>query len=127
MWRETTADGVYATYLKTWTDAGWIELGGSASGAGITGERTSEHASLAVGRDGEPIVAFDHAGDIYVVHWDGAAWTELAGQLEVGGVSASGLAAWPTLAVDPAGAMFLAWVHDQQQIFVEAFVVADET
>ena len=104
-------------YLRRWNGAAWVELGGSATGGGISDNSgDSSRASLAIGPDGAPVVAWhdDSFGDdeIYLRRWDGAAWVELGGSATGGGISDnSGDSTWLSLAIGPDGTPVVAW-HD---------------
>ena len=95
-----------STVLAQPTAQFWEEVGGSASGDGLsaatrgvpTGNR---QVSVAVGPDGRPVVAYADGDTILVRRWTGAAW-EL-----IGPSSASG--GLPQIVTDAAGRMYLAW------------------
>ena len=95
-----------STALAQPTAQFWEEVGGSASGDGLsaatrgvpTGNR---QVSVAVGPDGRPVVAYADGDTILVRRWTGAAW-EL-----IGPSSASG--GLPQIVTDAAGRMYLAW------------------
>ena len=84
----------------------WEELGGSASGNGLSAATTgvptgNRQVSVAVGPDGRPVVAYADGDTIRVRRWTGAAW-ELIGPSGASG----GL---PQLVTDANGRMYLAW------------------
>ena len=118
-------------YLKYWDGKAWQELGGSATGGGISNDGViSEEPSLAVGEDGLPVVAYrayDESSndfDIIVKKWTGTSWQELLdpnghpfpktvgglGTVYGGGVSNDVFNSFnPSLAVGPDNAPVVAW------------------
>lgn len=103
-------------FVRRWDGSAWIEMGeGSASGGGISNTDTwSSSASLAIGADGAPIVAWaegDGNSEIYVRRWDGTAWAELgAGSATGHGISDTHEhSTGPFLAIDGSGAPIVAW------------------
>ena len=61
----------------------WEDLGGSASGTGISASELGvvpEHrnASMVIDADGRPVVAYTDWADIVVKRWNGAEWEEVA-------------------------------------------------
>src|SRR5262245_7377832 len=95
----------------------WNQLGGSASGTGIsklTGTATADHPGLAFGSDNLPVVAYsvhldgdpDLPGQITVRRWTGTGWESLSG---AGGLS---LGFNPRLAVSTTGVRFVTWLQD---------------
>jgi hypothetical protein len=116
-----------APAANTW----WEEIGvGSATGRGISNDLYSSYnPSLAVGPDGEPIVAWENWGgqsgrwEIHVRRWNGSAWVEMgAGSASGGGIShASGDSVNASLAVGPDGLPVVAWQDNssgQREIYV---------
>jgi hypothetical protein len=64
-----------AIFLRTWNGSAWVEVGGSATGAGLSlvgGGNTGP--SLALDSSGHPVVAWTHNLGIHVRRWDGSAW-----------------------------------------------------
>lgn len=93
VWRERST-GSDCIQLKRWDGAAWVELGGSATGGGISGYTgAAVQPRVAVDAAGNPTVVWydNSAGDlqIYLKQWNGTAWVELAGSATGGGVSAS--------------------------------------
>jgi len=84
----------------------WEEIGGSASGAGISASELGvvpEHrnTSILVGSDGRPVVAYTDWADIVVRRWNGAEWEIIA---------RPGGGHLPQLAMDGSGRIYLAWM-----------------
>lgn len=103
-------------YLRRWNGVAWVELGGSASGGGISDTvGVSLNPSLAIDLDGMPVVAWNDytSGDveIYVRRWNGSSWVELgAGSASGGGISNNdGDSHNPSLVIGPDGAPAVAW------------------
>ena len=84
----------------------WEELGGSASGDGLSASTAgvptgNRQVSVALGPDGTPVVAYADGDTIRVRRWDGTAWTL------IGPSGASG--GQPQIVTDASGRMYLAW------------------
>jgi hypothetical protein len=114
-WRERTPDNE-EIYLRRWNGTTWEELGGSASGGGVSDTHgASDMPSLAIGRDGQPVVAWIEgyhpgSGNVYVRRWNGQNWEEVgAGSASLGGISGADRAGHPSLAVAPDGTLVVAW------------------
>jgi hypothetical protein len=109
------SSGNYEIYLKRWNGTTWVEMGGSATGGGISSTSgASKRPSLALAPNGFPVVAWsdDTAGnsEIYLKGWDGAKWADLEGSGSGGGISATkGTSEFPSLALDASGNPFVAW------------------
>ncbi|MBN2494475.1 MAG: hypothetical protein JXR96_07800 [Deltaproteobacteria bacterium] len=105
-------------YLRRWNGTGWEEIGGSASGDGISAsEGNSLDPALAIDASGRPVVAWqdDSAGnfEIYLRRWNGSAWEELAGSGSGGGLSANeGWSLCPRLALSADGQPVVGWMDD---------------
>lgn len=115
-WADYIEDDYADIYLRRWDGSAWVEMGGSASGGGVSNnEGDSWEPSLAVGPDGAPVVAWsdNSTGDyeIYVRRWDGTAWVEIgSGSASGGGISDNGGNSWePSLAFGPDGTPVVAW------------------
>lgn len=113
-WKDSTS-GSSQIYVRRWNGSAWEELGGSASGGGISGltDGTVDSPTLIVGTDGEPIVAYD-ADDpsdynyryIYVKRWTGTAWISM-GVLGIGMSTAQ----FPWLAIGANGHIAISWTQ----------------
>jgi hypothetical protein len=96
--------GPTAVFLAQWTGSSWVGLAGSNAGSGLTGAVNPASFDLAIDLHGNPIVALDAppsggadclstgaiglAGDqIFVVQWNGAAWSYLGSNTTGGGAS----------------------------------------
>lgn len=85
----------------------WEELGGSASGLGISASVRGvvpEHrnVSVAIGPDGQPVIAYTDWDAIVVKRWTGTEW-------ELVGVPGGGHV--PQIAFDSRGRMVVGWLH----------------
>lgn len=113
-WYEYSS-GPAEIYLRRWNGSAWIELGGSASGAGLSNTAGWSYSpSVAIDALGNPVVAWSEQTsgnyEIYLRRWDGAAWREMDGSASGGGLSGSiEGSAIPVLAADPDGDLFVAW------------------
>jgi hypothetical protein len=117
-WQNMKPNSGYEIFLKRWNGSEWVELSGSASSGGISDNTgSSEHPSLVLDGDGNPVVAWqdDTSSDfmtyeIYLLKWNGTAWEELSGSASAGGVSANeGSSEHPSLALDDKGNPVVAW------------------
>ena len=115
-WSDTSS-GDAEIYLRRWDGNAWGELGGSATGGGISNNGSPSVApTLAVGPDGRPWVAW-HDGEtnreVYVRRWNGAAWEQVgAGSATGGGISdTSRSSAWVELRVAGDGSAFAVWAE----------------
>jgi hypothetical protein len=85
----------------------WTELGGSASGGGLSNTpAASRNARLALGPDGQPVVAWHEDGaGVCVRRWNGAVWQQLGGSL--GSTSEA-----PAIAINDGGEIYVAYQGD---------------
>jgi hypothetical protein len=110
---ETSSNG--EIYLRRWDGANWVELGGSATGGGISKTPTPSRAPCVVlDPEDRPVVAwfeeFQGSFEIYVRRWNGESWVEVGLSGSGGGVSRSkNQSNFPVLAVDPAGNPVVCW------------------
>lgn len=117
-WSDTSG-GDEEIYLRRWDGNAWVELGGSASGGGISNNGSASLApSLAIGPDGRPWVAW-HDGanrEIYVRRWNGTTWEEVgAGSATGGGISkTSRNSSWVDLRVAADGSAVAVWMESRQ-------------
>jgi hypothetical protein len=95
-------------YLKKWNGSAWEELGGSATGGGVSGiEAVAMGCSpgLQVRADGNPMVAWTDwetsgANNVYFRMWDGMQWIEPGGSAQGAGLKIGmGQAGCPALAL----------------------------
>jgi len=114
-WRDDS-DGDYEIYVRRWNGSSWEGVGvGSASGGGISDNSSWSHGpTVAIAADGTPYVAWtDHSdgdSEIYVRRWNGNSWEEVgASSASGGGISNSGNAGIPSLAIAPDGTPYIAW------------------
>jgi hypothetical protein len=106
-------------YVRRGKDLLWQEYGaGSASDGGVSNNTTTSlYPAMAVGTDGNPIVAWsDYAGgnyETYVKRWNGSAWVEMgAGSASGGGISGNtGSSSYPAIAIGTDGNPIITW-HD---------------
>ncbi len=111
-----------ASHLATAdSNAGWEEVGsGSATDGGISNSSGNAlDPSIAVASDGTPYVAWhDYStgglSEVYVRRWNGSSWAEVGtGSASGGGISDnSGGSRSPSVAVDPDGTPYVAWLDD---------------
>lgn len=115
-WCDTIAVGNAEIYLRRWDGSTWVELGGSATGGGISANaEKSYNPCLALDASGNPHVAWCQQNgidwELHYLRWNGAAWvpngaTSLVGPL----MSLDGpFYVRPTLRLGSNGAAHLAW------------------
>ena len=114
-WRDDSS-GTWQIYVRRWNGGAWVEMGGSASGGGISNTVGPCYwPSVAIGPDGAPLVAWidDSSGslEVYVRRWNGLAWEEMgAGSAAGSGISGSVDNVYSTsLAVGPDNTPVVAW------------------
>jgi hypothetical protein len=113
-WEDGTS-GLLQIYLRQWDGTQWVELGGSATGGGVSGTTgLAQSASLAVDSGGLPVVAWTDTrtgnAEVYLKRWDGAQWVEIGGSATGGGISNSpGASDLPSIALDASGNPVVAW------------------
>jgi hypothetical protein len=113
-------------HTRYWNGVSWKALGlpfGDENGPDDGG---AGQASLAVGPDGHPIVAWEQFGDtdyrVFVSRWNGAAWVQVGSGAATDGISGPRYAILPSLAVAPNGRPVLAWVSPFPQNDEEIYV-----
>jgi hypothetical protein len=100
-------------YVKRWNGSSWTQLG---SALNTTANDGAQNPSLAVDSSGNPVVAWegdtlkggDYQSDVYVKRWNGAAWVQLGGALDV---SPGRNAIFPSLATASNGNFIVAWTE----------------
>lgn len=117
-WQDSSG-GPRSIYIRRWNGSSWEEVGiGSASGRGISG--SSGYASsptIAIASNGVPYVAWTWgSGGFYEIHvrrWNGDAWQEVGtGSASNGGISNTYCAHFPSIAIGPTDAPYIAWKDD---------------
>ncbi len=120
-WHEVMSNLNFEVYLRRWDGKAWVEVGGSASGGGVSrnaGKSSTGHLiSVRLDADDHPVVVWDDDTpgnrEIYLRKWDGTAWVELGGSATGGGVSNTPAAScYPALALDAAGRPVVAWQEE---------------
>jgi Ca2+-binding RTX toxin-like protein len=110
------ADAGYSGPVGADVPGPWGELGGSASGLGLSASGHATQPSVAVDASGRAHVAWVDARngnlEIYVLRHDGTTWHPLGTSASGGGVSVSATASTrPVVAFDASGAPTVAWVE----------------
>jgi hypothetical protein len=109
-WRERSPVGLI--YVKKWNGSVWNSLGGALNDDTT---RNAYLSSLAVGSDGNPVVAWSenvpdplssgNVSDIFVKRWNGMSWVQLGDQRDYDDIDKH-----PAVAIDPGdGKPVLAW------------------
>jgi len=113
-WRDDSS-GNAEIFLRRWDGKAWVELGGSASGGGISRTSSiSREPCVAIDAEDRPVVTwFEEANgnfEVYLRRWDGQTWAELDGSGSGGGLSRNGSrSVHPVVAIDPKGNPVVAW------------------
>ncbi|MFC1611425.1 hypothetical protein ACFL6C_10730 [Myxococcota bacterium] len=122
---EDDSHGNCEIYVRFFDGAGWQELGGgSATAGGISNTLAdSKSPTMTPGSAGRPILAWAESGEIYLLHWDGAAWQEVGpNSASAGGVSNdASFSVSPTVALDGQGRPVLAWAGGNSEILVRRY------
>ena len=118
-------------YLKVYSGGQWKELGGSASGGGISkNSGSSRLAAIAVDKTGRPHILWmdDSSGDyeIYANRWDGSSWKEIgSASASGGGISKNSTPSErPWLAISPDGVPYATWAdgpEGKQEIYFKQY------
>lgn len=108
--------------VKAWTGVAWEDLGPSFE-PGNTGIGVDRTADLAVAADGTVWLAWiedepsrSHR-ELYAARWDGAAWETVGGNFAAFGHAGEGPqndARHPSIALDSAGAPWVAWIEAEE-------------
>lgn len=126
-WRDNSA-GNYEVYVKRYGGSSWQELGGSATGGGISNTPSgySGRPTIAVDLQNRPLVAYadDYSGirQVYVERWNGTGWTAV-GYNGAGGVSDSPGRAGHAVVKSDGGNIFLAWQDEGFRASGEIYVM----
>ncbi len=130
-WVDESDDADTEIYARRWTGSSWKNLGGSASGGGISNNAApSQDPSIAVDRFGRAIVAWGDlrssgASEIYLKRWNGSGWEDVGGSSGGSGVSNTGSFSYePSAAVGPDGTPYVAWsaVAANVEIYVRRYM-----
>lgn len=126
-----TAGGVDEIYLKVNLGAGWVEIGGSATGGGISGTpgaNMSSRSRITIDSLDRPVVTWTEtvAGSNYVYarRFDGVSWVELGGSGSGTGISTTGFSDQVDVTFDGADEPVICWREDigpTFEIFVRRF------
>lgn len=121
IWSELVAGGFanFEIYAKEWNGSDWVELGGSATGGGISATPLdSNFPSVAVDPQGRILVAWQEtnptigSADIFLRRWNGREWEEIAGSASAGGIGWTPERSYlPSLALDSRGTPAVAWTE----------------
>jgi hypothetical protein len=111
-WLEQTPSSGLRIYARYWDGSAWSELGGSASGTGISSSAsyTFNPVRLVLDASKHPTVAWSAgSSSVYLRSWNGSAWVELGGSDTAGGISGATSGDSPALALGPTGLPTVAW------------------
>jgi len=113
-WPDETS-GASEIYLRQWNGSSWAELGGSASGVGLSSTAGGAAGpKVALDSDGHPVVAWYERPTgveprIYLKRWNGSTWDELDGSASGSGVGLPG-STDPSLAIDSSDRIIVVWM-----------------
>jgi hypothetical protein len=116
---EITRGSAGCIYLKRWDGSVWQELGGSASGTGLSGgDALALDARVAMDSADRPVVVWTrrtmNRNSICLRRWTGTEWAEVGGSASAGGISGS--AQVPvyrsTVALAPGDKPVVAWTQE---------------
>lgn len=102
-------NGDSEVYFRRWNGSDWEELGGSASGGGVSANAGNclGGVSLTLDASGNPAVAWDDlsagSSQIYFRRWNGSSWVGLGGSESGGGLSNIAGASNPSLDLESNG------------------------
>jgi hypothetical protein len=121
-WAETIGSATQLL-VRRWDGASWTTLGsGSLGDLGVAGDNPRRPA-LAAGRGGL-VIAWEQddpqGTNVHAARWDGVRWQSL--DPGPSGISTSGRAQWPGVAVDSAGTVYLAWDEQLNASVVELYL-----
>ena len=132
-WYDTQSDD-YEIYLRRWDGSSWVELGGSASGGGVsnTPGRFSAVPRLDLMPNGDPVVVYSDEDpaladrDVYLRRWDGCSWVEMGAGSGTGqGISNNNSdSSAPDMAIDAYGRPVVAWHNEiggDWQVYVRKY------
>jgi hypothetical protein len=124
-WQDTRAGNV-EIYARRWNGTIWEEVGGSATGGGISNSPgASERPSVAIDNADNIYVAYEDVGprgsEIIVRRWNGSVWEDFGdqpgGSISSDTGSPGGAARLPDLALDPSGNPGVAWMDNRSGEF----------
>ncbi len=120
-WSEMEGAVLSRVHLRAWNGSTWAELGGSATGMGLSSDPdagiSGSEPFVRVDPQGRPVVAWLQGpgpgmGKVYLKRWTGATWQELGGSgsgAGIGGAGVVGAISQPALEFNAAGEPIVAW------------------
>ena len=114
VWQDDTS-GAQQIYLRHHDGAAWSELGGSATGGGISNAAGAQLPDVAIDVNGLPVVVWWTADNVLMMRrWDGSGWAEEFGSASGGGVGSTSVnffQSFPvaSVAVGPDNHAIIAW------------------
>jgi hypothetical protein len=100
--------GTRHIYVRAWDGGAWSELGGSASGGGLSGAESAWQSAMSVDSQGRIVVAWQ-GQKLHVKRWNGSVWEPLGDS----SAPASDRDADLCIGMGPSDAPFVSWYHDQ--------------
>ena len=137
-WAAISASGKKQVFLASWNGTDWVGIGGSSTGEGVSAGGGTSDPAIALDSSDAPVVAwrktFSTGIVVFLKRWNGTGWVELGGSATGLGVSnvvltggsGGGLpgggggggggggtltvsSGQPSLVIDAAGAVLVAW------------------
>jgi hypothetical protein len=111
-WSEGTP-GSTQVYLRRWSGIAWDEIGGSATGGGVSQDPVSATApAVAIGTGGAPFVAFvvaEITNTMQLRYWNASSWAALGATVLPGDNNSGSGAGVPSAALTSLGMPAVAW------------------
>ena len=127
-WHEAVGAS-YDIYLRHWDGSAWADVGGSATGGGLSNTPAlSQWPSLGIDGQGRVYVAWEEVTtadkEIYLRRWNGSVWEEAGGASASGGglSNNSGDSGRPFLLIDGSDAPIVGWSDGSGGVDTEVYV-----
>ncbi|MFZ5468211.1 MAG: hypothetical protein ACOZIN_02140, partial [Myxococcota bacterium] len=103
-----------SVHVRRWSGGTWEELGGSASGTGISAGQFAYWPKIVIDVFDRVTVMWTRGSGLYARRWEGSAWAELAGSASGAGIAGpSAMVYIFSAAPGPDGAPYVAWMDER--------------